>query len=236
MPDFLQFPHALSAGGPIVTLLFLMSVTGVAIVLLKMWQFRHLIGGRTAVEHALRAWESGEQQRCRDWLTERQDAVSVTLASGMEALSTQLPESMVREEIERVAARQIEALRRLLPALELIAQLSPLLGLLGTVVGMIEAFRALEMAGNQVNPALLSGGIWQALLTTAAGLVVAVPATVAVVACERTVARTQAAIEDAVTRLFTYPLWHRGEPSNRIETAGMSPQSTNNRTAAAKAG
>lgn len=207
MPEFLQLPHAMSAGGPIVTLLFLVSVTGLAIVLLKAWQYRHLAGSRQAADQALVAWQNGDRRRYRELLAARRDALAVTLASAMAALHTELPESTVREEIERVATRQIEAMRGLLPALELIAQLSPLLGLLGTVIGMIEAFRALEMAGNQVNPALLSAGIWQALLTTAAGLVVAVPATVALIACERTVARTQAAIEDAVTRLFTYPLW-----------------------------
>ena len=55
------------------------------------------------------------------------------------------------------------------------AQVAPLLGLFGTVLGMIEAFRALQEAGAQVDPSLLAGGIWVALLTTAAGLAVAMP-------------------------------------------------------------
>jgi biopolymer transport protein ExbB len=54
-----------------------------------------------------------------------------------------------------------------------------LLGLFGTVLGMVEAFRQLELAGSQVDPAVLSGGIWQALLTTAVGLAVAIPAVLA---------------------------------------------------------
>ena len=94
-------------------------------------------------------------------------------------------------------------LRSLLRPLELIATLSPLLGLLGTVLGMIEAFRQLEVAGNQVDPAILSGGIWQALLTTAVGLVVAIPVVLAHAWLERKVERCGHLMEDAVTQVFT---------------------------------
>jgi biopolymer transport protein ExbB len=59
--------------------------------------------------------------------------------------------------------------------LDSVAQLAPLLGLFGTVLGMIEAFQSLQDAGAQVDPSLLAGGIWVALLTTAVGLVVAMP-------------------------------------------------------------
>jgi biopolymer transport protein ExbB len=59
--------------------------------------------------------------------------------------------------------------------LDSVAQLAPLLGLFGTVLGMIEAFRSLQAAGSQVDPSILAGGIWVALLTTAVGLVVAMP-------------------------------------------------------------
>ena len=55
------------------------------------------------------------------------------------------------------------------------AALAPLLGLLGTVIGMIRAFMVIEGQGTSVSPVLLAGGIWEALLTTAAGLTVAIP-------------------------------------------------------------
>ena len=57
--------------------------------------------------------------------------------------------------------------------LDSVAQLAPLLGLFGTVLGMIEAFQSLQDAGSQVDPSLLAGGIWVALLTTAVGLALA---------------------------------------------------------------
>ena len=59
--------------------------------------------------------------------------------------------------------------------LDSVAQLAPLLGLFGTVLGMIEAFQSLQSAGSTVDPSLLAGGIWVALMTTAVGLAVAMP-------------------------------------------------------------
>jgi biopolymer transport protein ExbB len=70
--------------------------------------------------------------------------------------------------------------------LDSVAQLAPLLGLFGTVLGMIEAFQSLQDAGAQVDPSILAGGIWVALLTTAVGLVVAMPTALN---CERRVQR-----------------------------------------------
>lgn len=65
-----------------------------------------------------------------------------------------------------------------LRVLDLTAQLAPLLGLFGTVLGMIDAFRTLQEAGATADPSLLAGGIWVALMTTAVGLCVAIPASV----------------------------------------------------------
>jgi biopolymer transport protein ExbB len=86
-------------------------------------------------------------------------------------------------------------------ALELIAAVAPLLGLLGTVFGMIEAFRALEQAGSQVDPSLLSGGIWAALLTTAAGLSIAIPTLMAFHWFDRTLERLRFLLEDRLSQL-----------------------------------
>ncbi|GAG69997.1 unnamed protein product [marine sediment metagenome] len=58
----------------------------------------------------------------------------------------------------------------------MIANVAPLLGLLGTVFGMIKAFMQIEMLGGSVDPSSLAGGIWEAMTTTAAGLTVAIPA------------------------------------------------------------
>ena len=85
----------------------------------------------------------------------------------------------------------------------MIASLAPLLGLLGTVLGMIEAFQAMEAAGTRVNPAVLSGGIWQALLTTAVGLSIAIPVSMTNSWLERKVEVEAAAMLDGLDRIFT---------------------------------
>ena len=106
----------------------------------------------------------------------------------------------------RRAGARLEVLRLHLRVLDVIAALSPLLGLFGTVLGMIEAFREMAAAGNQVDPAVLSGGIWEALLTTAVGLAVAIPVVVALNWLERRVDRLAQRMDSVVTRLFTEDL------------------------------
>ncbi|MFP6717413.1 MAG: MotA/TolQ/ExbB proton channel family protein, partial [Alphaproteobacteria bacterium] len=82
------------------------------------------------------------------------------------------------------------------------ANLSPLLGLLGTVLGMIKAFARLESAGTKVDPAILAGGIWEALLTTAFGLSVAIPALAAFYILEGQVENVRAQMKDATIRVL----------------------------------
>ena len=88
-----------------------------------------------------------------------------------------------RETLETVLVHAIEEevreLSRYLQALATIANIAPLLGLMGTVIGMIKAFMVIQEMGGKVNAAVLAGGIWEAMLTTALGLAVALPAMVA---------------------------------------------------------
>ncbi len=79
-------------------------------------------------------------------------------------------------EATRVATAELAALEYGLGGLAFIAQVAPLFGLLGTVLGMVDLFSGMEAAGEAVDTATLSAGIWKALLTTAAGLMIAIPA------------------------------------------------------------
>ncbi|WP_373500408.1 MotA/TolQ/ExbB proton channel family protein [Desulfococcus sp.] len=83
------------------------------------------------------------------------------------------------EEITLIGSGQLRSLQRGLGMLSLISLISPLLGLTGTVTGMIEAFQTIALQQGRVEVSMLAGGIWQALLTTAAGLLVAIPSHVA---------------------------------------------------------
>lgn len=82
----------------------------------------------------------------------------------------------IREAIEDAANHEIPNLEKFLGILATIATVAPLLGLLGTVTGLIKAFMVIETKGGLVNPGDLARGIWEALITTVAGLMVAIPA------------------------------------------------------------
>ena len=91
---------------------------------------------------------------------------------------------------------------RFLPSLEIISQTSPLIGLLGTVVGMIDSFNQLELGGSVVDPSVLAGGIWTALLTTAMGLIVAIPALIFYYFFDKKISVDQNRIESAALRIL----------------------------------
>ena len=83
---------------------------------------------------------------------------------------------MIKTELTGLGNAEVAGMSRGLRLLDLVGMIAPLLGLLGTVLGMIQSFRSLELAEGSANASILAGGIWQALLTTAAGLIVAIPA------------------------------------------------------------
>lgn len=94
----------------------------------------------------------------------------------LEALrNVPLGEKRTREAIMEAGERQAERMEKNVSGLATIAGGAPLLGFLGTVLGMIQAFQRIESLGGNVDASVLAGGIWAALLTTAAGLTVAVP-------------------------------------------------------------
>ena len=84
----------------------------------------------------------------------------------------------------------------------MVANLSPLLGLLGTVTGMVKVFAGISQTGSGVDPALLAGGIWEALLTTVAGLAVAIPALAAHYILESKIDGIRAMLKDTAMSIM----------------------------------
>jgi len=82
----------------------------------------------------------------------------------------------VKDAVESAARMEVYKLERGLGLLASVAGIAPLMGFLGTVTGMISAFRVIEVNEGVVNPQILASGIWEALLTTAFGLIVGIPA------------------------------------------------------------
>ena len=112
------------------------------------------------------------------------DNLSSPLSSVLKAgiLKYDCPRDEIKEAIDDASLHEVPKLERNLGIIATIAHIAPLLGLLGTVQGMIQSFRVIEekaFSGVGANPSDLAGGIWVSLLTTAAGLVVAIPAYVA---------------------------------------------------------
>ena len=154
-------------GGPVVVILMAVAVLTLAVALYKTWQFRAAAVGRhRALSEAVNAWERGDAAAARSALGRSKSYLAPVIEL---AMST--PDAGASR-LQAEAELRFAKLERGFRLLDSVAQLAPLLGLFGTVLGMIEAFRALQDAGSQVDPSILAGGIWVALLTTAVGLAV----------------------------------------------------------------
>jgi biopolymer transport protein ExbB len=197
--------HLLNDGGFIVWILLLLSVFVTAVILVKFWQFQWFgVTRRGQVDQALRIWMSGNHGQAINLLAESRTPLSKVVAQGMRGLLNRPGDiHLVREDVERVALEQLASARSFLRAIEAVVQIAPLLGLFGTVLGMIQAFTALQSAGAEANPSVLAGGISVALLTTAVGLAVAIPAAFVLHWFEGAVDRLTDNIESRLTGLFT---------------------------------
>ncbi|MEL6466450.1 MAG: MotA/TolQ/ExbB proton channel family protein [Pseudomonadota bacterium] len=160
-------------GGPVILLLKVLSIFVVGTVIYKAIQFKVAgVGRHRALNDAVKAWDAGDRNAASTHLSKSKSYLAPVIDMAF---------ASERDDNDRLVA-EAEALfiklERGLRPVENIAQLAPLLGLFGTVLGMIQAFQALQDAGSQVDPSILAGGIWVALLTTAAGLAVAMPTSV----------------------------------------------------------
>jgi len=198
----------LQYGGVIAIVLLFLSIVAVTVIVYKSIQLSVLGStGFSRTEDALAMWCRQDRPAAlarMDSTNEGNNRGSAQVVGfTMRSFDAATPEPVVREEVERLAHRHYQRLKSHLPILETIAAVSPLLGLFGTVLGMIKAFRAMEQAGSQVDPSVLSGGIWQALLTTGIGLAVAIPTVLAYQWLDRKSTRQFERLEDQVTRVFT---------------------------------
>jgi biopolymer transport protein ExbB len=202
--DLSQLESLVGAGGPVIAILMLISIAAVAVFLLKSWQFSWMgISRYKRIHVALSCWHSQKSDEALSALSKTRNPIARVLETAMRLKTNHSDDAIAREETTRIAKRELAKMRSHLKILEVIATLSPLLGLLGTVLGMIEAFQKLQGAGSTIDPSILSGGIWEALLTTAAGLVVAIPAVVALNWLEQRIERFKQVMEDTMTQVFT---------------------------------
>ncbi|WP_170465104.1 MotA/TolQ/ExbB proton channel family protein [Ruegeria arenilitoris] len=166
-----KITEILELGGPVVAILILTSVATLSLVLYKLWQFRAAgVGRHIELSRAIQAWDRKDLAETRTHLNKSRSYLAPVIVMALSGEGRTLS-----ERVDAEAEARFAKLEQGFNVLDMVAQLAPLLGLFGTVLGMIEAFQTLQGAGNSVDPSLLAGGIWVALLTTAAGLAVAMP-------------------------------------------------------------
>ncbi|MBU1212833.1 MAG: MotA/TolQ/ExbB proton channel family protein [Alphaproteobacteria bacterium] len=202
--DLQQAYEIVEKGGSVVVILLLLSVVAVMVTLVKLFQFTWLRVGATGVTNqALDLWIAGRHQEAYATASASSSPSAVVLTHGMRGLMTGVEERTVREDSERIALAHLSGLRSYMRVLDSTVQIAPLLGLFGTVLGMISAFQALQDAGAEADPTVLAGGIWVALLTTAVGLAIAIPMAFVNSWFEGRIEREKENIEGALTSLFT---------------------------------
>ena len=194
----------LAKGGPVMLILLALSVVALTIILVKIYQFSRSRLLRTEfIDQAVLLLHNDGPDTTLLALAETPHPVARVMETTLRtSTNTSLSIEDRDTEISRVGSAEIRNLESYLRGLEVIANLSPLLGLLGTVLGMIKAFARLESAGTKVDPAILAGGIWEALLTTAFGLSVAIPALAAFYILEGQVENVRAQMKDATIRVL----------------------------------
>lgn len=198
MPGFLA--HIPAAAWPVLILLAVLSALSLALIVAKVIQLWPATGGAPAREAAIQQFLSGDQAGALG-LAAKTPADRVLLTA-MQALAQGLPIPAAEAEATRAGNEEIAALSSWLRPLDLISMIAPLLGLLGTVLGMIKSFQDLSAAQGSANASVLAGGIWEALITTAGGLLVAIPAAVAASLLTARVEACALKIESATGRLL----------------------------------
>ncbi len=195
----------LDRGGPALWAIGALSVCTLALILWKVWHLLRLGAWQSGhAEKAVALWQDGRHAQALEGLAGRNGLRARTTRAAIATLM-QRDADTAREECARVARAGLAEARTGLRPLDLVITIAPLLGLLGTVLGMIEAFQALQDSGARADPAALAGGIWEALLTTAAGMSVAIPAALALSWFDSVTDRIAHDFEDIATRLFTAP-------------------------------
>ena len=174
LPDGYTGIELLSKGGVIMWPIMFCSFIALAIAIERFWSLRRMtIDTREFMDVIRTALRQNRVQEALTICDETDAPMSRIVKSGI--LKYNRTKEDIREAIEDAGQLEVPRLERYLSALGTCANVAPLLGLLGTVQGMIRAFAAIETKQGQVNPSDLAAGIANALLTTFAGLMVAIP-------------------------------------------------------------
>ena len=200
----------MAKGGPVMYPLALVSVLAVAIALERAWYFARLGKDREDLMEEMRAFlAEGRLLEAMQLIRRHNGPTAAVLAEGLAAWGR--PTEEVRERMERAGQEEVAKMEARLAWLDAIVTGAPMLGLLGTVTGIIRSFRILSQLQGIDSPSALSAGIAEALITTAAGLIIAIPALFAYVYFSSLVDRRVASLNRVTSRFVQLVVELRGK-------------------------
>jgi biopolymer transport protein ExbB len=165
-------------GGPVMYPIVLGSIFALALFLERIWSLRRERVTPAAYRRRVRGLlRQGKVSEAEVLSQENPSSLAAIVSAALREVGQ--PLAIIKETVNEVGRREVGHMERFVELLGTVAAVEPLMGLLGTVTGLIRAFQrveALASKGGGVNPGALAAGIWEALITTAAGLVVAIPA------------------------------------------------------------
>jgi biopolymer transport protein ExbB len=168
-------------GGPMMYLIILLSVIAAAVTIERMYNLaRARIDSNKFMDDITTVLKRNKIIEAIEMCNKTPGPIAHIIKAGILKHDRSKPE--IKEAVEEAAQLEIPRMEKNIPILATIAHIAPLLGLLGTVTGMIKSFQVIQMkalSATPVNPGDLAGGIWEALLATVAGLIVAIPTYVA---------------------------------------------------------
>lgn len=168
-------------GGSVMYLIIILSIIALGIVIERIYNFnRARIDSQKFMDQIINNLKRNKIIEAIEMCSQTPGPIAHIIKAGILKHDRSKPE--IKEAVDEAAQLEIPRLEKHLPILATIAHIAPLLGLLGTVNGMIKAFQIIQQKAftmTPVNPGDLSGGIWESLLATLAGLSVAIPTYVA---------------------------------------------------------
>jgi len=164
----------IAQGGWLMIPLLLISIIALAVIVKKLFDLNKF---KTKTNHfmfELKALiKDGKNAEAIDLCTGTKGASPIVLKEGIHRAKSD--KETIESAMEVAATEQVHLMERNMSVLATISGIAPLIGFLGTVTGMIQAFMDIERLGGNVNATVLAGGIWEALMTTATGLTIGIP-------------------------------------------------------------
>ena len=191
-------------GGWVVYLLLSLSVYALGIVFFKAYQFYESgVFNTRFVDAVMTHVKRGELTHSAQVLKNEPGPVARIMRVSIDCILNREMSMRSREaEISRIGASELRYLESHMRGLEMAATIAPLMGLMGTVIGMIKAFSKLSEAGSRIDPSMLAGGIWEALVTTVGGLMVAIPSLAAYYLIDSMIERVRATMRDVTIQVL----------------------------------